>query len=344
MRFTIVGAGAIGGITGAHLARAGHDVTLVDTVAEHVAAIREDGLTLEGRSELTVRVANAIAPSQLERPLGAVICSVKALHTRQALAAVAPLLGADEYVLSMQNGLSFEDVAGVVGRERTLAAGFNFGGYYKAPGHVVHSTTGGFHIGELDGGATPRVRALRDALSAVQECEVTDNILGYIWSKMAMASTFFATALVDADCANILSRERYHAVMGDLVAETVAAAEANGVSLLDLNGFDPRDLRSGRSAPALSRTMGVLRTYWLGGLQGRTGIYRDLAIRKRKTEAEPQLGGIIAAGKRAGVPMPLNESVLRMIVDIESGRRGFSWDNLDEIEEGSRAGPSAYRG
>jgi 2-dehydropantoate 2-reductase len=331
MRFTIVGAGAIGGITGAHLARAGHDVTFVDTVGEHVAAIRQGGLTLEGRSELTVRVTNAIGPGALERPLGTVICAVKALHTKQALAPVEPLLGTDEYVLSMQNGLAFEDVASVIGRERTLAGCFNFGGYYKAPGRIVHSTTGGFHVGELDGRVTPRVRALRDALSAVQECEVTDNILGCIWSKMAMASTFFATALVDADCADILGRERYQAVMADLVAETVAAAEANGVRLIDLHGFDPRDLRFGRSPAELARALGVLRSYWLGGLQGRTGIWIDLAVRKRKTEAEPQLGGTIAAGKRAGVPMPLNEAVNRMIAEIESGRRGFAWDNLDEI-------------
>jgi len=331
MRFTIVGAGAIGGITGAHLARAGHDVTLVDTVAEHVAAIREGGLTLEGRSELTVRVANAIGPGELERPLGAVICSVKALHTNQALAAVEPLLGTDEYVLSMQNGLAFEDVASVVRRERTLAACFNFGGHYKSPGRVVHGTTGGFHVGELDGRETPRLRELREALSAVQECDLTDNILGCIWSKMAMASTFFATALVDADCAEILGRERYQAVMADLVAETVAAAEANGVRLIDLHGFDPRELRFGRAPSSAARAMEVLRAYWLNGLQQRTGIWIDLAVRKRKSEAEPQLGGLIAAAKRAGVPTPRNEAVYRMITEIESGRRGFSWENLDEI-------------
>jgi 2-dehydropantoate 2-reductase len=333
MRFTIVGAGAIGGITGAHLARAGHEVTLVDTVAEHVAAIRDGGITLEGRSDLTMRVASAIGPGELKGPLGTVICAVKALHTKAALAAVEPLLGRDEYVLSMQNGLSFEDVAAVVGRERTLAACFNFGGYYKSPGRVVHSTTGGFHVGEIDGRISTRARELRDALAAVQECDVTDNVIGCIWSKMAMASTFFATALVDADCADILARERYHGVMADLVAETVAAAEANGVSLIDLNGFDPRDLRFGRSPAQLAGAMDVLRGYWLGGLQGRTGIWRDLAVRKRKTEAEPQLGGIIAAGKRAGVAMPLNEAVYRMIAEIETGRRGFRWENLDEIEE-----------
>lgn len=333
MKFTIIGAGAIGGITGAHLARAGHDVTLVDTVADHLTAIREQGINLEGRSLLTQRVAAAITPDHLRAPLGTVLCAVKTLHTAQALAPVAPLLAADEYVVSMQNGLAFNDVVALVGRERTIAASFNFGGHYEGPGRVLHGTTGGFAVGELDGRITPRVRELRDALAAVQECEVTDNILGCIWTKMAMASTFFATALVDADVADILGQPRYQPLMIDLVAETVAVAEASGVRLNDLHGFDPRTVRFGeRSTESSARVIDVMRQYWLNGAQPRTGIWIDLAVRKRKTEAEPQLGGLIAAAERAGVPVPRNRAVFALITELEMGRRGFGWENLDEVE------------
>jgi 2-dehydropantoate 2-reductase len=333
MKFTIVGAGAIGGITGAYLARAGHDVTLVDTVAEHLAAIREHGIKLEGRSELTQSVAAAIEPDQLHAPLGTVLCAVKTLHTSAALAPVAPLLANDEYVVSMQNGLAFNDVAAVVGSERTLAACFNFGGHYESPGRILHGTTGGFAVGELDGRMTSRLRELRDALAAVQECEATDNILGCIWTKMAMASSFFATALVDADVADILGRPRYQPLILDLIAETVAVAEASGVSLSDLHGFDPRTVRFGeRSTSSSARVIDVMREYWLNGAQPRTGIWIDLAVRKRKTEAGPQLGGLIAAAERAGVPVPRNRAVYELITEIETGRRGFAWENLDEID------------
>jgi 2-dehydropantoate 2-reductase len=333
MKFTIVGAGAIGGITGAYLARAGHDVTLVDTVADHLAAIRDHGVTLEGRSELTQFVAAAIEPYQLRAPLGTVLCAVKTLHTVPALTPVAPLLATDEYVVSMQNGLAFNDVAAVVGSQRTLAACFNFGGHYEGPGRILHGTTGGFAVGELDGRMTTRLRELRDALAAVQECEATDNILGCIWTKMAMASSFFATALVDADVADILAQQRYQPLILDLIAETVAVAEASGVSLSDLHGFDPRTVRFGeRSTSSSARVIDVMRQYWLNGAQPRTGIWIDLAVRKRKTEAAPQLGGLIAAAERAGVPVPRNRAVYQLITEIETGRRGFAWENLDEID------------
>src|SRR5437773_111438 len=121
VKFTIIGAGAIGGITGAHLARSGHDVTFVDRVDEHLAAIRERGLTLEGRSNFTARAAAALRPEEVRAPLGTVLCAVKTLHTTDALAPVVPLLDAQEFVVSMQNGLAPYDVMAAVGIGRTVA-------------------------------------------------------------------------------------------------------------------------------------------------------------------------------------------------------------------------------
>ncbi|MDQ2914475.1 MAG: 2-dehydropantoate 2-reductase [Chloroflexota bacterium] len=336
MQFTIVGAGAIGGITGAHLIRAGHDVTFVDTVDEHLAAIRERGLTLEGQSAFTARPRAALRPSELRPPLGTVICAVKTLHTKTALAPVTPLLADDEYVLSMQNGLAYYDLVEAVGAGRTLVACFNFGGHYEGPGRVVHGTKGGFHVGELDGRITPRARTLGDALSAVQECEVSDNVLGCLWSKIAMASVFFATALVDADVKDILARERYHELMADLVSEAAEAADAMNVRLIELHGFAPETLRrAGRSSTVVRSALAAIADSF-NPLQQRTGIWIDLAVRKRKTEAEPQLGRLVAEAARHGVDMPLNRAVFELITEMEAGRRGFAWENLDEVERRGR--------
>jgi 2-dehydropantoate 2-reductase len=337
MRFTIVGAGAIGGITGGNLIRAGHEVTFVETAEPHLAAIREHGITLEGLSDFTVRPTAAVRPEDLRAPLGTVLCAVKTLHTTAALAPIAPLLGRDEVVVSMQNGLAYYDVLAAVGAERTLVACFNFGGHYEAPGRVVHGTRGGFHIGEIGGGLTPRVRQLAETLSAVQECEASNDVLGCLWSKIAMASVFFATALVDADVAEILARERYQALMVDLVAETVAAADAMGVRLIELHGFDPDSLRKERRTPTtIHRALDSIAGSF-NPLQQRTGIWIDLAVRKRKTEAEPQLGRLVSEAERRGVKMPLNRAVFDLITEMEHGRRPFAWENLDEVERRGRA-------
>jgi 2-dehydropantoate 2-reductase len=200
----------------------------------------------------------------------------------------------------------------------------------------VHGTRGGFHIGEIDGGVTARVRALAEALSAVQECEASDDVLGCLWSKIAMASVFFATALVDADVAEILARERYQALMVGLVEETVAAADAMGVRLIELHGFDPESLRKKRRSPAAVRRALDSIAGSFNPLQQRTGIWIDLAVRKRKTEAEPQLGRLISEAEKRGVAMPLNRAVFELITEMEQGHRSFAWENLDEVERRGR--------
>jgi len=343
MRFTIVGAGAIGGITGAHLIRSGHDVTFVDTAEDHVLAIRERGLRLEGLADITALPKATLFPSEVRPPLGTLICAVKTLHTTSAIEPLAPLLAKDEYALSMQNGLAYEDVAKGIGRERTLVACFNFGGHYESPGRVVFGTRGGFHVGELDGRVSERARALAAALEAVQECEASSNVLGCVWSKMAMASVFVATALVDADVAEILGRERFVPLLSDLVAETVAAADAVGVRLLELHGFDPSAFRpERRSKEAVRRSLDAIASSF-NPLQQRTGIWIDLAVRKRKTEAEPQLGRLVALAARHGAAMHRNRAVLELILEMEQGKRGFSYENLEEVERRA-LGVSAGRG
>src|SRR5690348_3430947 len=116
MKLTVVGAGAIGGVCGAYLIKAGHDVTFVDVVEEHVRIINDHGLTIEGiNGEFTVP-ATAIHPRDLAGPLDAVMIAVKALHTEAAARQMLPYLAEDGYIVSLQNGLNEETISAVVGK------------------------------------------------------------------------------------------------------------------------------------------------------------------------------------------------------------------------------------
>src|SRR5689334_15732044 len=106
MEYVVVGAGAIGGTVGARLARDGHDVLFCDADPEHVAAINRSGLALEGPVEELRVDARAVTPDELPDDLGRVLLAVKAHHTQAAMAAVAPRLADDGFVVSLQNGLN----------------------------------------------------------------------------------------------------------------------------------------------------------------------------------------------------------------------------------------------
>src|SRR4051812_38802326 len=133
----IWGAGAIGGTLGAYLARAGADVTLVDTVVEHVDAMVRDGLRVTGPiDEFTVQ-GPAFTSRTLSGAWDEIILATKAHHTEAAVRALLPHLTAGGYVVSAQNGLNELAIAEVVGAARTIGAFVNFGADYLEPG-VVH--------------------------------------------------------------------------------------------------------------------------------------------------------------------------------------------------------------
>jgi 2-dehydropantoate 2-reductase len=324
VELTIVGAGAIGGITGAHLARAGHRVLLVDRDREHVEAIRRDGLEVGGRADFRLRIA-ACPPEAVPGPIDVLVLAVKTLHTVEALAPLVPKLAAGGYVLSMQNGLEEAKIAALVGAERTVGAFLTFGGHYERPGRVVYSGPGTLRVGELDGRLTDRVRTLARTLSDFHPAEPTDNIHGYLWGKLILGVIYFATATVDADVVDIFADPAARGVLSGLAAEAGAVADAHGIRVEVFDGFDARAAGRHREDPAAAdRAWEGQLAYWRGSLAGRTGVWRDLAQRRRKTEAAPILGALIEAADRAGLPVPRVRALLRMIEELERGERAMS--------------------
>src|SRR5262249_27596623 len=152
--------GAIGGSVGAWLKRAGHDVTFVDVVSEHVAAIRRDGLRISGPVVEFTAHASAFTPDELEGVWQRVFLAVKAQHTEDAPRALTPHLAQDGFVLSLQNGLNERIIQRIVGRDRTIGAFINFGADWMAPGEIMFGNRGAVVLGELDGAMTPRLAAL----------------------------------------------------------------------------------------------------------------------------------------------------------------------------------------
>jgi 2-dehydropantoate 2-reductase len=332
MELTVVGAGAIGGVTGAHLARAGHTVHLVDRDREHVEAIRRDGLEVGGRADLRVRMP-AWLPQEVPGPIGVLVLAVKTLHTVEALAPLVPWLAADGYVVSMQNGLEEAKIAALVGPERTIGAFLTFGGHYERPGRVIYGRPGTLRVGELDGRLSGRVRTLARVLSDFHPAEPTDNIHGFLWGKLILGAIYFATATVDADVLDILGDPAARRVLADLAAEAGAVAAALGIRVEPFDGFDARAVGRHREDPdAAARSWAGQVAYWRGSLAGRTGVWRDLAQHRRQTEATPILGALLDAGVRAGRPMPRAEALLRMLGELERGERRMAWENLRALD------------
>lgn len=330
MRFLVWGAGAIGGTMGACLARAGHDVTLVDTAADHIEAINRSGLRITGPIAEFVAHVPAWTPLALEGQWDTIMLATKAHHTEPAARALLPHLSDNGCVISAQNGLNEIAIAAIVGAERTVGAFVNFGADYLEPGVIHYGGRGAVVVGEIDGRLTPRASAIRDAwLDFDPRAIATPNIWGYLWAKEAYGAMLFATALTNESIADALAMPAYRDLYIALAREILAVAAARGITLESFDGFDPAVYLTHAAPRAASRSIDDLVAFNRRSAKTHSGIWRDLAVRKRRTEVDAQLGIVVALGHEAGVATPLTSRLVELIHDIETGARAQSLGLLD---------------
>ncbi|MFC4453972.1 2-dehydropantoate 2-reductase [Deinococcus sonorensis] len=348
MKITILGAGAIGGLAGAYLSQAGHDVTLVDRWAEHIDKIKQDGLTVDGvRGDLHF-TPTALHPHEVQGPLEALLIATKSQHTLDALESMLPHFGPDTFVVSYQNGFNEPDIiarleaAGLGGRERVMGSIPNYGGALVDPGHIEFVHEGPIQLGEMTGERTPRLLELAAQLSALTEVQLSDNIWGQIWAKEVYSAQVVFSALVNAPIRETLGVERYARVAGAVVREALEIAEANGITVEAFDFFDPANYKPQTPDDTRKLLDNINHAVWLlkkdqkpGAHQFRkqgSGIWWDIVYRNRPSEVRSSNGKLVEYAARVGADARLNAKLCDMIYEIEGGERQLGFHNYDELE------------
>ena len=333
--YAVVGAGAIGGSLAALMANVGLDVIVIDASVDHVTAINERGLRLTGRDlDITARL-RAFTPDQVDFPLHTVLLSVKSQDTDAALGAVVPHLTESGFVVSLQNGLNEYEIAERIGPHRVVGALVNWAADYLAPGVIQYGGASNFVIGEMDGPVSDRVRNLVAVMPRLAHASASANVLGFLWSKQINITLLFTTGITPLTMSDCLETREFEALFAALAAEGIAVADEYGITLEELDDFRPQLYRSGEVRRALSMTADHYRPM----LKQHSGLYRDLVVRKRTSEADGTLGSAIRRGSARGHAMPAHRAVLNMITEIERGRRAVAAGNLSELVELLEARP-----
>lgn len=143
----------------------------------------------------------------------------------------------------------------------------------------------------------------------------------------------FATALVNADVAGVFESERNRRVIVTLLDESIRIPVSEGAKLEGFDGYEPSLMlpESAEELKAATDSLAEMGKHYWQQEKRRTGVWHDLAVRKRKTEIDARVGELIKIGKEKGLEMPLNEALFRMIKEIEDGKREMRWENLDEL-------------
>jgi 2-dehydropantoate 2-reductase len=271
-----------------------------------------------------------------------VVLAVKSQHTEAALDPLVPLLGVQSFVLSMQNGLNPHAAAERVDRERTLAAFVNsMGTDYQEPGRIMYGGPGTMRAGELGGRITPRLNAL---VAVMRDCfvpntEATDNVWGYLWGKKGFGAMLFAGAVMDQTIADMLAEPTNRNLLADIVGEVVRVADAERVRYEPFDGYDPSAMRFARPRnwPAVKASLAGLERRYRVSLKANSGIWRDLAVRRRPTEVGAQLGELAECARPHGISVPLIDQIIAMIHEIERGPRRMDAAGMEVLRTLDRA-------
>lgn len=335
-RIVVVGAGAIGGIAGGHMTRAGHDVTLIDPWPEHVETMRTQGLHLSGMTQEETHVikVNAIHLTEVqrfckERPVDIAFICVKSYDTEWATHLIKPYLAPDGYCVSLQNCINEERIAAIVGWGKTLGCIASLiAAELYAPGRIKRMVPLGgdkhtvFRVGEPHGRITPRAEEVVALLRSADSGKVTTNLWGERWSKLtvnAMRNGLCAATGMSGNQRDAADGPRSVSIR--LGSQSVRVGQALGYSLERMLGMEPEmlALAGEGNKDALAGIEEILRE----GAKKRSDDQRPSMaqdmFKGRRTETDFINGYVAERGAYIGVPAPLHARMNDLVHRVERG-------------------------
>jgi 2-dehydropantoate 2-reductase len=319
-RILVVGAGSLGTLYGARLARVA-DVQLLAR-RDHAEAIqRQGGAEVVDETGTTLAPVRADWRPQRLTPADTAIVLTKAHDSAAALESVAHLRGGLELVVSLQNGVEKDRLLiDWCGPGPVVGGSSMVGATLESPGRVRHTLPGQTYIGELPEGLTPRVRALAALLDrSGLPTTPTDRICSVEWSKLVHAApTMTLTALTRMPFDRVLVHETLSAIYVRLLREGAAVAAAAGVQLDDWPGMFP--VRTIAEAPVGEARDLVRERGRQMSRQGSTAVRISMledVRRGRRLELDAVHGFLVAEARRRDVPAPLSNLSLELLRSLE---------------------------
>jgi 2-dehydropantoate 2-reductase len=347
-KIAIVGAGAVGGYTGAHMVQAGEDVTFIDPWPAHVEHMRQHGLRVthamqEPEFTVPVRALHVTDAQQLakEAPVDIAFVCMKSYDTAWATMLIRQYLAPDGYVVSLQNCLNEETIAGIVGWGRTLGCiassitvnlpepGLIHRGAAKHRGaHIV------FRAGEPHGRITPRAEEVCRLVGHADSAKVTNNLWGERWSKLvANAMQNGISACTGLGGGDMLKNEPIRRFATRVGSEAIRVGQANGYALEEILHLEPETIaRAGEGDAAAMRACDERRFKDAGKTAAgqRPSMGQDMQ-KGRRTEIEFLNGLVVREGEKLGISCRANAVLTDLVKRVERGELTADPRHLTEL-------------
>jgi 2-dehydropantoate 2-reductase len=335
-KIAIVGAGAVGGYAGAHMVQAGEDVTFIDPWPQHVEHLQKHGLRITHAKDVPefavkARALHVTDAQQLskEAPVDIAFDSMKSYDTAWATMLIRQYLAPNGYVVSLQNCMNEETVAGIVGWGKTMGCvASRITVELRAPGHVHRGAGKGgqrhtvFRTGEVHGRVTARAEEVRRLVAYADSALVTENLWGERWSKLVanvMGNGLSAcTGLASNACVEDETLRRFMLRLG---GEAIRVGQALGYSLEEVLHLPPETVA--RAGEGDAQALGTASEHMLAGTkhlsaEQRPSMGQDM-VKGRRTEIEFLNGFVVAKGAEVGIAARANAALTDIVQRVERG-------------------------
>lgn len=334
MRIAIMGAGSLGTVIGALISQKYKDTVLIDVYKEHVDALNKNGATGVGLYEFNLPV-KACTPDQMEGKYDYVFYLAKATANDVALNQLLPHLHENSVVCTLQNGLPEDDVAEVIGRERTIGGTVGWGASFQGPG-ITKVTTGkekiekaAFEIGELDGKITERIKQVQEILECVGHTSIETNLIGARWTKLFVNATFSGmSAALGCNYGGVLDDPKALECAAYTANEVIKTAQALGIRMEPWQGIDVTKAAFDTKEEIPDRYP-IIFDIFSPHRQVQASMLNDMQRGNFNTEIDGINGKVVLYGKKAGVDTPFNSKIVEIVKIHQEMKKLPTMKNLD---------------
>ncbi len=333
MRIAIYGAGSLGTVLGAYLTKNGIPVDLINHNQAHVAALKKKGARITGTVDFTVPVS-ALLPEEMSGKYDIIFLMTKQLNNRQVVTSLKEYMAENALIATLQNGIPEPGIAEIVGVEHTVGVVVEWGATLSAPGESTLTSAPdslSFHMGGMPGIPQAQLQRVKAVLEKMCPVEIESNLPGARWSKLLINATFSGLGtVIGGTFGDVTADARARDVALSCMKEVIDVGHAAGVAFAPVQGKNITALFYW-SNPVKKKLAGLILP---AAMKKHAAIEPSMLqdLKKGKPCEVEAINGVVCDwGKKKGVPTPVNDRIVKIIGEIQAGKRKTGKENLREF-------------
>ena len=330
MRIAIYGAGSLGTILGAFISKAGVSIELINRNKAHIEVLKSKGAQVVGTIQFTQPVI-AYTPDEMTGTYDILFLMTKQQHNHEVVQMLKNFLAPDGVLVTFQNGLPEMQIAEVLGEERVLGCTVAWGATLQEPG-ICELTSEpdalSFSLGAISKNRSKHFGKVKELLELMGTVDVEENFIGTRWSKLLINAAFSGmSAVLGCTFGEAAGPKESRRIVQALIKECIDVCKAGNIRIEPVQGKDIVKLLDYSNALKRAFSFFIIPIAIRKHAKLKASMLQDLE-KGKLTEVDAINGAVSDYGRKVGCPTPMNDLVVEIIHNIETGKLKPGLENL----------------